>query len=347
MNMWPYILLFLLATFSACGLLGGEGKEPLEPGPRNYTWTVDTLANGPSGWINDIWGSSPDNVWAVTTGGLYHLWHYDGQTWAPESLSIFMNGFSIYGFAEDDIWVGGSDGKLYHFNGLEWRMAFQYTFENMYDASIWSIWGNSPSDIYAVGNLHETGAPTYRSFLLHYDGKTWEELATTKLGVFFNRVRTEVQNVYIQARQRYSSPDSSLFYRYRKQHLEEFMAVPTGQITWSSLNKIGEDILFVIGDTLYTYKSGRFKKELEVAEPDFWYQIHGRNKKDMFLSTEHGMVHYNGENFQDMILIDQPVKSFSNNSMIFKRDVFFLVTDFESLGSSYIYHGTLSIEPEP
>lgn len=345
--MLPYILLFLVAIFSACGLLGGEGKEPLEPGPRNYTWTVDTLANGPSGWINDIWGSSPDNVWAVTTGGLYHLWHYDGQTWAPESLSIFMNGFSIYGFAEDDIWVGGSDGKLYHFNGLEWKMAFQYTFENMYDASIWSIWGDSPSDIYAVGDLEETDGPTYRSFLLHYDGKTWEELTTTKLGVFFNRVRTMGSDVYIQASQIYSSPDSSLFYRYRKQHLEELMAEPTRQITWSSLNKIGEDILFVIGDTLYTYQSGKFKKELEVTKPDFGYQIYGRSKKDIFLRMANGLVHFNGKDHWYLFYVNPPLKTISNQAMIFKRDVFFLVTDFESLGSSYVYHGTLPNEPEP
>lgn len=57
----------------------------------------------------------------------------------------------IFGFAKDDIWTGGVDGKIYHFDGNQWSLAFTTSIEGMSQGylDIMGIWGSSPSNVYA------------------------------------------------------------------------------------------------------------------------------------------------------------------------------------------------------
>lgn len=337
MNMLPYILLFLLATFSACGLLGGEGKEPLEPGPRNYEWRVDTLFSPPGGFIYDIWGSSPGNMWAVAGTGINNLWHFNGEEWKVWPERVGPSFYSIFGFAQDDIWMGGNDGKLYHFNGEEWILAYQYEVEGMRGADMRSIWGNSPTDIYVAGNIQPIEGPPWESFLLHYDGNHWKELFRTDFGVLFQRVRTVGNSAFLQSLDRDNSPTLLQFHQFNN-NLKEIFSIPKSKVTWTSLNKIGNDIIYVIGDTFFTYRNGKFKKIKTVTEPNFGYQIYGRSKKDIFLRMEDGLSHYNGEDTQYLFNLNHSLMS---NAIIFETEVLFIVRDYEQ-GANYIYHGTLT-----
>jgi len=56
-----------------------EPNDELNPGRRDYTWTVDTLAglNNPR---YRMWGSSPTDIWA-TTGSNWNvsISHFDGS----------------------------------------------------------------------------------------------------------------------------------------------------------------------------------------------------------------------------------------------------------------------------
>ena len=68
------------------------GPENIQPGRRDYTWTVDTLTvpNGDLFYLFSLWGSSPTDIWAVGSGRttLVTLWHYDVQAGA-ETPQIF------------------------------------------------------------------------------------------------------------------------------------------------------------------------------------------------------------------------------------------------------------------
>ena len=46
------------------------GPENIQPGRRDYTWTVDTLTvpNGDLFYLFSLWGSSPTDIWAVGSG---------------------------------------------------------------------------------------------------------------------------------------------------------------------------------------------------------------------------------------------------------------------------------------
>ena len=72
------ILLALLITLNTCKDTINNPPEP-EPGRRDYVWTVDTIKI-PYTFLQNISGSSSQDVWAVGPGGGLDqtIWHFNG-----------------------------------------------------------------------------------------------------------------------------------------------------------------------------------------------------------------------------------------------------------------------------
>ena len=108
------ILAFLLVMLGSCSR--NPVSPRLQPGPRDYTWTLDTLKDGPLNVLTGIWGSSPTDVWVVGPSGTINdmLWHYDGKSWIPwfpyHKQTWACVPAAIYGFSANDIWMGGNRG---------------------------------------------------------------------------------------------------------------------------------------------------------------------------------------------------------------------------------------------
>lgn len=343
-NMPLYFFIALLTLISACGLLGSDDKEPLEPGPRNYEWTVDTLSSPPGGFIYDIWGSSPDDVWAVAGGGLNNLWHFDGNKWSVWDERVGPSFYSIYGFAQNNVWMGGNDGQLYHFDGSEWSLSFQYQKENITNISLRNIWGTSSSNVFATGVGLEEGELPYKSFILRFNSTDWNEILFTDFGVQFQRIRVVKTEKYIQAIKPYysgSPPDTLLFYQYKNSQIDEIYSSIGKATSAISLNRAGSNMYYVIGDTINKYDKNEFEPWQTISHPYFGYQIYGRHEKDLFLRMSNGLAHYNGENIEYLFDLDRSLLTVANNAMLFEEEVFFIVRDYEQ-GTNYIYHGTLT-----
>ncbi|MFB0517204.1 MAG: hypothetical protein ACETWG_11460 [Candidatus Neomarinimicrobiota bacterium] len=176
-------IILLLLGASACGLLTGPDDEVAKD-PREYTWTVDTLAFGPQTAMERIWGSSPTDVYVVGHNAKMvqgKMFHFDGDKWDMVELSTSYGGHisgyfdlsSVYGFASDDVWAVGErvydnpepppnwlDSTLIiHYDGAVWQEAVTPP-----GRGITAIGGSGPQDIWA-GGLYGT--------LLHYDGNAW------------------------------------------------------------------------------------------------------------------------------------------------------------------------------
>tara|TARA_Y100001935_G_scaffold174028_1_gene143777 strand:- start:326 stop:1399 length:1074 start_codon:yes stop_codon:yes gene_type:complete len=356
MNMPAYIFFTLLLLQTGCGILGPDKENPLEPGRRDYTWAVDTVGNDPDmwvGWGNTIWGSAPNDVWLGLSGGHYNLWHYDGESWTPWPYREGPNGFTgdfntIYGFAQNDVWMGGKGpgGRgIWHFDGTEWKLAHTYQPEGMGEPNVIDMWGSSSSDIYTVGTVPTgQGNPSYKGFILHYNGSTWEEVLMTDFGMQFQQIRENKKGTYIHGGGPYSTqllPDSASIYKLNNNHLEELYSKSSRDAGTPRLNKISNKIYFVL--------------ENEVTDTDFngilpfkisedVYDVNGRHAKDLFITTEYGVLHYNGEDTEYLLTLE------SSSSVVFRtfimgNDVFFLVND-NSTGTNLIYHGILPKEQE-
>ncbi|MEX0844343.1 MAG: hypothetical protein WD022_03645 [Balneolaceae bacterium] len=335
-----YLFIALLTIFSACGLLGSDDKEPLEPGPRNYEWTVDTLYSPPGGFIYDIWGSSSDDVWAVAGGGLNNLWHFDGEEWSVWDERVGPSFYSIYGFAQDDVWMGGNDGKLYYFDGTGWTLAYSFDVEGAALLDINSIWGESTSNIYAAGTIMNSD-DSPRGFILQGNDTNWGEKIITSSEVQLIRIRSRGKSVFSFGVNIHSDPDSMFFYKFEGRELKELFVTSSDEVYSISMNRIGESIHFVIEKEIYKYSKNKFNKWHTISDPNFGYQIYGRHKKDMFLRMNNGLAHYNGKDTKYLFDLDHSLLSLSNNAMIFEKEVFFIVADYDQ-GTNYIFHGILT-----
>ncbi|MCR9131607.1 MAG: hypothetical protein NXI08_03500 [bacterium] len=345
-------------SFGACGLLGPEDKEKdpvaeLEPGSRNYTWTVDSVYSAPGGWMNTIWGSSPDNVWIASSGGFEKLWHYNGSEWTPYPYREGLNGFtgdfySIFGFEEDNVWMGGQGPggrSIWHYDGRDWKLFYTYKPNGKGEATILDIWGCTSSNLHAVGTV-PTGQsnPTYQGFILHYDGRQWREELMTDFGMQFQRIRENEEQIYLSGSGPYSTQlisDSVSIYKLNDNHLDTMYSKNRNEAGSVSLNKFGGKVYFVAENEVLDTS---FISNLPFTLTEDVYGVDGRHGKDMFITTEKGVSHFNGENVEYLLALE------SRNAVVFRtfimeKDVFFLVNDYDA-GTNVIYHGTLNEEEE-
>ncbi len=79
--------------------------------------SLTLTAQFPGDIINDVWGSGPNDVYAVGTG--YTTWHWDGSAWT--ALPGVPGGQLITGSGPNDVWLAPAVGSgLLHFDGTTW-----------------------------------------------------------------------------------------------------------------------------------------------------------------------------------------------------------------------------------
>ena len=79
-----------------------------------------------SGVVFGIWGTAPDDVWAVGGGfgggGGGFVWRLDGDVWievsdVPEDVRTSGTSFKVAGRDADDVWISCSSGTMLHWDG--------------------------------------------------------------------------------------------------------------------------------------------------------------------------------------------------------------------------------------
>jgi photosystem II stability/assembly factor-like uncharacterized protein len=120
-------------------------------------------------FLVEIWGSGPDDVWAV---GLYgRTVHWDGDRWRtiPNAASrsdppITLTG--VHGSAADDVWFVGHGGVVMRWDGDEFDVL------NLPVASpLHSVWSPDRDRALVVGGDGTTGAAWFRN------GGTWHDVS--------------------------------------------------------------------------------------------------------------------------------------------------------------------------
>jgi hypothetical protein len=101
--------------------MGGEGGAIL----RYEDGTFTPMTTPGTQTVFGIWGSSPDDVWAVggdstATGGF--AWRLEGDAWVPEAtlptdVPTRAAIWKVYGTGPDDVWLVGSMGVSLHWDG--------------------------------------------------------------------------------------------------------------------------------------------------------------------------------------------------------------------------------------
>ena len=150
--------------------MGGSGGTILrydESGGAGPSFT--RLSTPGTGVVFGVWGSSPDQMWAVggEAGGASgaFAWRLDGDTWSPapgfpSELTANEALWKVFGRGPDDVWMVGTDGTMLHWDGATLSPAFAGIAE-----SLFTVHGNSQR-FAAVGGFgtgllleHPVGAP--------------------------------------------------------------------------------------------------------------------------------------------------------------------------------------------
>jgi hypothetical protein len=296
------ILLLLTVEFLFYSCNTTEPTDNLKPGRRDYTWTVDTL-DSPNNELRRTWASSENDAWAVGPGGVTpydRLWHFDGNEWQPypQALSIYPE--CIYGFAQNDVWMGGSDGKVFHYDDNGWRHSYTYIKLDAVGTHINDLWGSNSKEIYAIGRTYINQEPLPRSFILHFNGSIWKEIYFSSKQLQFFKVQKENNQLFLSGiiLTQSNEPDTLLFFKFENNLLSEIYRNTMDKITFISLSQLGSKTYFLIGRDLCQYINGKFATVISFSDPLFGYQAFGRNEKDIFISMKGGLAHYNGENIE-------------------------------------------------
>ncbi|MCL6584336.1 MAG: hypothetical protein K6U11_11950 [bacterium] len=178
-------LLILVAMMAAVGVVIIQASCPFCP-PTDLLvrdaegaevasgWEIQyPLMN--ANWINDIWGSSSSDIFAVGFGlNAAVIGHYDGQRWKTIASYLLEEESgeltAIWGSSASDIFaVGGTSGQsdgrpiILHFDGRGWSL-----MDSAFSGCLLDVWGTGPSDVFAVG---------LEGLILHWSGSAWSKMS--------------------------------------------------------------------------------------------------------------------------------------------------------------------------
>jgi len=165
----------LSAVLVSQAVLAGCGDDaPVTGGTIQHwdgsRWSLSTWTGGAnSRYLSGVWGSGPNDVWAV---GLGVVLHGDGATWTPAIQDNDERAFlSVWGSGPDDVWVGGAGVR--HWNGAAWSIAGLP--EGV--GEIVEGWSRRPDDAWAVAGVRilvgDPAVSVVAPAVLHWDGTAW------------------------------------------------------------------------------------------------------------------------------------------------------------------------------
>ncbi len=104
--------------------VGGDLPSPSETSVILHfdgsEWTRMDSSSVRTKTLQGVWGSGPNDYWAVGYDGA--IAHFDGDTWKPQTSQVSDRLFAIHGSSDTDIYaVGGSGrGLILRWNGSSW-----------------------------------------------------------------------------------------------------------------------------------------------------------------------------------------------------------------------------------
>ena len=337
--------LFFLLNFSSCD--DGPTEPNVEPGRRDYTWEVDTLAVE-NAHLYKLWGSSPTDVWATGSGSWLDktIWHYDGVNWSTDGKSRIINPHALWGFTHNEVYIGGSDGRIWKFDSAQWSEFAKLETEGTEFISFENIWGTIPNDFYAVGHGPDDARYANYSIITHYYNGNWQIFDPKSLignvVHFYTNKSDQKQYFMLSKIGGATHPDSTIIYEYKDDnYIKLYVSLETkGQ--YADIALIDDEVYFILGNEIATRSKNQFKNLVTINNPNFYQRIWGRNSNDIFLLMTDGLAHYNGSDLEYLFYFNKTPQTQIFGAAIFDHEVFFNVYE-ASTDLKFIYHGTLKM----
>ena len=323
--------------------------EPnIEPGRRDYTWTIiDSITSNVV--LDRVWGDSPDNIWiggGFALNPTERLWHYDGIKLQSRNNGE-MYPQCIFGFDKNNIMIT-SNSDIWKYNGTSWNKWFSidmFWYSSYFYATINNVNGTRPDNLWGVGTaLDQTG--TVEDGIIYKDTGNGliNKYKTSAGNISFFYVYPGYDNdqcfIWGIKRRRNPTVDTSCVWEYRGNKLNSIhKGVWNNPDEGCAVNRIDNVIYITIGKKIYRYYAGKLYEYLTVNNPDFIFNVLGRNEKDLFLWSQYGLLHYNGTDIQYVYKPGYPF-SIKDNIIFFENEMYFFGRN-ENNGKYYLVKGIL------
>ena len=171
--------------------------------PTVGRWT--RMESGTAFFLLSVWGSSPTDVFVTgEPGGAFTstIFHYDGQAWGEQFVQdgVTLNGVwgtsatDVFAVGPDPLGAFGYDGAILHYNGTSWSPMTTIGLGSG-EVALYSVWGSSPTDVYAVGEDFR-GIPN--ALVAHFNGSDWSRVPLSEIAfrALFDVHGTSAQDVW-------------------------------------------------------------------------------------------------------------------------------------------------------
>jgi hypothetical protein len=179
--------------------------------------------------------------------------------------------------------------------------------------------GKAANEIYAVGFAEsDSGQYKYKGIIMHYDGKSWEQVNLPDLRVIFGQIYYNQETDEYLIMGLINETGENMIYLFDRKSLKEILRNKNGYC----LNKmVGKIYLNDGSQKIYRYDKSQFNLFKDFTGTIYGGRIWGRSEVDFFTENRDGIGHYNGT---DIITI---FKEFSNEwtmneLIVFDNEVF-------------------------
>lgn len=258
----------VLAIGSEVFIVGASGTILRRMGT---TFTA-VQSNAGSALFLGIWGSAPNDIWAVGAPGVVD--HWDGSMWRPASIDNGLLLFSVWGSGSNDVWVGGYDGALLHFNGASWQSVQSGTKNE-----ITAIAGTGAQDAWFLTAWGE---------FQHWNGRAWSKIDTGPRTNLYGVWGTDVNNVWAVGAQ------GSIIHWDGATWTADPTAPPSASIlggVWGS----GPSNIWVVGGegTILRWRGSGWVPYAKVSERAL-SAVWGSSRNDIWAVGDHVILHWDG-----------------------------------------------------
>jgi len=152
------------ATLLLVLIAGCQGSD--NENRASSDWRV-VMSGQPAG-LTSIWGTSAQDIWAVggdpdDSGST--VMHFNGSAWMNLTTQTTGDLWWVFGFDGGPVFMSGENGLI-----LEYKDGSFERMQTPGTATVYGVWGSSPTDMWAVG-----GNVTGGAFAWRYDGNNWSE----------------------------------------------------------------------------------------------------------------------------------------------------------------------------
>ena len=260
-----------------------SGASPTPLCSADWCWM---LPKPHGNFLEDIW-SDGSKAWAVGRGGTV-MHRQVGGDWSVVSLGTSRDLFTVWGSSAKDVWIGGTEGQLYHWDGT----AFAPVSLGVPDYTVRALWGHSANDIWAVVEKQ------YSSLIYRYDGTSWTLVDPgTTLPSMYDVWGASAQDVFIVG-------DSSAVLHYDGTKFSWISVYANTQPILRRVWGTGPSDVWAAAEygnfgQVYRYKGGLEFAEVQTNLLTNIWDISGSGPNDIWLVGNDVIAHYDGTTFNE------------------------------------------------